>query len=191
MEAAGDKVHRRPKLQTSTVLLELGQAKVSNTFECGGGLHHHCASVTGVELFQLFQTRFDPRMVACARHRTCLDGLLFLSIVWRPEQSDSVRHAGGAPPGGHRSLQNDQARERRGERTKPAQVSQARLAIVKHADRPLTSNSLELFSSDLLRRTKLDWSSDGLNSLTYKLLSKELEPLYTHLMVDVGKKAPP
>uniref|UniRef100_A0A8C6TCG2 Beta-1,4-galactosyltransferase n=1 Tax=Neogobius melanostomus TaxID=47308 RepID=A0A8C6TCG2_9GOBI len=39
---------------------------------------------------------------------------------------------------------------------------------------------------DLLKRTRLNWRSDGLNSLTYELLSKELEPLYTNLTVDIG-----
>ncbi|KAK2885680.1 hypothetical protein QQF64_020898 [Cirrhinus molitorella] len=51
---------------------------------------------------------------------------------------------------------------------------------------------------DLLKRTRLNWHSDGLNSLTYELLSKELEPLYTNLSVNIGDdphrppvKAPP
>ncbi|XP_016320607.1 beta-1,4-galactosyltransferase 3-like isoform X1 [Sinocyclocheilus anshuiensis] len=51
---------------------------------------------------------------------------------------------------------------------------------------------------DLLKRTRLNWRSDGLNSLTYELLSKELEPLYTNLSVNIGDdphhppvKAPP
>ncbi|KAF4096772.1 beta-1,4-galactosyltransferase 3 [Onychostoma macrolepis] len=39
---------------------------------------------------------------------------------------------------------------------------------------------------DLLKRTRLNWHSDGLNSLTYELLSKELEPLYTNLSVNIG-----
>jgi len=38
----------------------------------------------------------------------------------------------------------------------------------------------------LLKRTRLNWRSDGLNSLTYKLLSKELDPLYTNLTVNIG-----
>lgn len=40
---------------------------------------------------------------------------------------------------------------------------------------------------DLLKRTRLNWRSDGLNSLTYQLLSKELEPLYTNLTVNIGE----
>ncbi|XP_051946914.1 beta-1,4-galactosyltransferase 3-like isoform X1 [Xyrauchen texanus] len=39
---------------------------------------------------------------------------------------------------------------------------------------------------DLLKRTRLNWRSDGLNSLTYELLSKDLEPLYTNLSVNIG-----
>lgn len=39
---------------------------------------------------------------------------------------------------------------------------------------------------DLLKRTRLNWRSDGLNSLTYELLSKKLEPLYTNLSVNIG-----
>ncbi|TSM04858.1 Beta-1,4-galactosyltransferase 3 [Bagarius yarrelli] len=51
---------------------------------------------------------------------------------------------------------------------------------------------------DLLKHTRLNWKSDGLNSLTYELLSKTLEPLYTNLSVNIGedphppaKKPPP
>ena len=45
-----------------------------------------------------------------------------------------------------------------------------------------------LFSRfDLLKRTRLNWRSDGLNSLTYDLLSRELEPLYTNLTVNIGE----
>lgn len=40
---------------------------------------------------------------------------------------------------------------------------------------------------DLLKRTRLNWRADGLNSLTYELLSKELEPLYTNLTVNIGE----
>ncbi|KAK5605809.1 hypothetical protein CRENBAI_005632, partial [Crenichthys baileyi] len=40
---------------------------------------------------------------------------------------------------------------------------------------------------DLLKKTRLNWHSDGLNSLTYELLTKELEPLYTNLTVNIGE----
>ncbi|XP_063064046.1 beta-1,4-galactosyltransferase 3 [Engraulis encrasicolus] len=39
---------------------------------------------------------------------------------------------------------------------------------------------------DLLKRTRINWRSDGLNSLKYSLLSKVLEPLYTNLSVNIG-----
>ncbi|KAG9269601.1 beta-1,4-galactosyltransferase 3 [Astyanax mexicanus] len=44
---------------------------------------------------------------------------------------------------------------------------------------------------DLLKRTRLNWRSDGLSSLTYELLSKELEPLYTNLSVNIGEDPHP
>lgn len=47
--------------------------------------------------------------------------------------------------------------------------------------------SLPLPRFDLLKRTRLNWRSDGLNSLTYELLSRELEPLYTNLTVNIGE----
>ncbi|XP_038142239.1 beta-1,4-galactosyltransferase 3 [Cyprinodon tularosa] len=40
---------------------------------------------------------------------------------------------------------------------------------------------------DLLKKARLNWHSDGINSLTYELLSKELEPLYTNLTVNIGE----
>ncbi|NWV33195.1 B4GT3 galactosyltransferase, partial [Grantiella picta] len=39
---------------------------------------------------------------------------------------------------------------------------------------------------DLLVRTQRMWTQDGMNSLTYTLLAKELRPLYTNLTVDIG-----
>ncbi|XP_057705047.1 beta-1,4-galactosyltransferase 3-like [Corythoichthys intestinalis] len=39
---------------------------------------------------------------------------------------------------------------------------------------------------NLLKQTRKNWQSDGLNSLKYKLLSKKLEALYTNLTVDIG-----
>lgn len=44
---------------------------------------------------------------------------------------------------------------------------------------------------DLLKHTRLNWRSDGLNSLNYELLSKELEPLYTNLSVNIGEDPHP
>ncbi|XP_057703580.1 beta-1,4-galactosyltransferase 3-like [Corythoichthys intestinalis] len=42
----------------------------------------------------------------------------------------------------------------------------------------------------LLKWTRNNWRDDGLNSLTFKLLSKDLEALYTKLTVDVGGESP-
>ncbi|NXW73781.1 B4GT3 galactosyltransferase, partial [Hirundo rustica] len=39
---------------------------------------------------------------------------------------------------------------------------------------------------DLLVRTQRSWTQDGMNSLSYALLAKELRPLYTNLTVDIG-----
>ncbi|XP_072284485.1 beta-1,4-galactosyltransferase 3 [Pyxicephalus adspersus] len=39
---------------------------------------------------------------------------------------------------------------------------------------------------DLLIRTQRMWTQDGMNSLSYTLLSKQLEPLYTNITVDIG-----
>lgn len=39
---------------------------------------------------------------------------------------------------------------------------------------------------DLLIRTQRMWTQDGMNSLTYTLLAKQLRPLYTNLTVDIG-----
>lgn len=43
----------------------------------------------------------------------------------------------------------------------------------------------------MLKHTRLNWRSDGLNSLTYELLSKKLEPLYTNLSVNIGEDPHP
>lgn len=39
---------------------------------------------------------------------------------------------------------------------------------------------------DLLIRTQHMWTQDGMNSLSYMLLAKELQPLYTNITVDIG-----
>ncbi|NP_001084588.1 uncharacterized protein LOC414540 [Xenopus laevis] len=39
---------------------------------------------------------------------------------------------------------------------------------------------------DLLIRTQRMWKTDGMNSLNYKLLARELEHLYTNVTVDIG-----
>ncbi|XP_061546792.1 beta-1,4-galactosyltransferase 3-like [Phycodurus eques] len=65
-------------------------------------------------------------------------------------------------------------------------VAIARYRMIKHGrDRGNEPNPQRF---DLLKRTGRDWRSDGLNTLTYKLVSKDLRPLYTNLTVDVGEK---
>ncbi|XP_064333987.1 beta-1,4-galactosyltransferase 3 isoform X2 [Camelus dromedarius] len=39
---------------------------------------------------------------------------------------------------------------------------------------------------DLLVRTQNSWTQDGMNSLTYQLLARELGPLYTNITADIG-----
>ena len=39
---------------------------------------------------------------------------------------------------------------------------------------------------DLLIRTQRTWTQDGMNSLSYSLLAKQLRPLYTNLTADIG-----
>ncbi|KAJ8257239.1 hypothetical protein GJAV_G00183430 [Gymnothorax javanicus] len=60
--------------------------------------------------------------------------------------------------------------------------------IKHHGDR---GNAENRHRFDLLMRTGQRWRTDGINSLTYKLLSKEREPLYTNLTVDIGNDPHP
>lgn len=39
----------------------------------------------------------------------------------------------------------------------------------------------------LLARTRRTWRLDGMNTLEYRLIAKELRPLYTNLTVDIGR----
>ncbi|XP_061113686.1 beta-1,4-galactosyltransferase 3-like [Conger conger] len=55
--------------------------------------------------------------------------------------------------------------------------------IKHHGD---TGNEENPHRFDLLMKTRRNWRADGLNSLTYTLLSKDLEPLYTNLSVSIG-----
>lgn len=50
---------------------------------------------------------------------------------------------------------------------------------------PTMTSNAHSYRFDLLKRTRLNWRSDGLNSLTYELLTKQLEPLYTNLSVNI------
>ncbi|XP_051516113.1 beta-1,4-galactosyltransferase 3-like isoform X2 [Myxocyprinus asiaticus] len=56
--------------------------------------------------------------------------------------------------------------------------------MIKHKEDQGNEQNFRRF--DLLKRTRLNWRSDGLSSLTYELLSKELEPLYTNISVNIG-----
>ncbi|KAG9490644.1 hypothetical protein GDO78_006127 [Eleutherodactylus coqui] len=63
-------------------------------------------------------------------------------------------------------------------------VSVGHYKMVKHkGDRGNEENPHRF---DLLIRTQRMWTQDGMNSLTYTLLSKELEALYTNITVDIG-----
>ncbi|XP_061693370.1 beta-1,4-galactosyltransferase 3-like [Syngnathoides biaculeatus] len=65
-------------------------------------------------------------------------------------------------------------------------VAFARYKMIKHGrDRGNDPNPQRF---DLLQMTGSKWRSDGLNSLTYELVSKDLRPLYTNLTVDIGEK---
>ncbi|XP_058386029.1 beta-1,4-galactosyltransferase 3-like isoform X1 [Diceros bicornis minor] len=52
------------------------------------------------------------------------------------------------------------------------------------------SHKQSLQTPGLLARIHRRWRHDGLNSLGYRLLSKELQPLYTNLTVDISPPAP-
>ncbi|XP_048367537.1 beta-1,4-galactosyltransferase 3 [Sphaerodactylus townsendi] len=63
-------------------------------------------------------------------------------------------------------------------------VSVGHYKMVKHkGDRGNEENPHRF---DLLIRTHRAWTQDGMNSLSYKLLSKELLPLYTNITADIG-----
>lgn len=64
-------------------------------------------------------------------------------------------------------------------------VSVGHYKMVKHkGDRGNEENPHRF---DLLIRTQRMWTQDGMNSLTYTLLSKDLEPLYTNITADIGQ----
>ncbi|KAG8537858.1 hypothetical protein GDO81_023683 [Engystomops pustulosus] len=63
-------------------------------------------------------------------------------------------------------------------------VSVGHYKMVKHkGDRGNEENPHRF---DLLIRTQRMWTQDGMNSLTYTLLSRELEGLYTNITADIG-----
>ncbi|KAM5126513.1 LOW QUALITY PROTEIN: beta-1,4-galactosyltransferase 3-like [Mantella aurantiaca] len=63
-------------------------------------------------------------------------------------------------------------------------ISVGHYKMVKHkGDRGNEENPHRF---DLLIRTQRMWTQDGMNSLSYTLLSRELEPLYTNITADIG-----
>uniref|UniRef100_A0A8D2PUB5 Beta-1,4-galactosyltransferase 3 n=1 Tax=Zosterops lateralis melanops TaxID=1220523 RepID=A0A8D2PUB5_ZOSLA len=64
-------------------------------------------------------------------------------------------------------------------------VSIGHYKMVKHKSDKGNEENPHRF--DLLVRTQRSWTQDGMNSLTYVLLAKELRPLYTNLTVDIGR----
>uniref|UniRef100_A0A8C3QK82 Beta-1,4-galactosyltransferase n=2 Tax=Sylvioidea TaxID=2116661 RepID=A0A8C3QK82_9PASS len=64
-------------------------------------------------------------------------------------------------------------------------VSIGHYKMVKHKSDKGNEENPHRF--DLLVRTQRSWTQDGMNSLTYALLAKELRPLYTNLTVDIGR----
>ncbi|XP_075048519.1 beta-1,4-galactosyltransferase 3 [Mixophyes fleayi] len=63
-------------------------------------------------------------------------------------------------------------------------VSVGHYKMVKHKGDSGNEENPHRF--DLLIRTQRMWTQDGMNSLTYTLLSRDLEPLYTNITVDIG-----
>ncbi|NWW77737.1 B4GT3 galactosyltransferase, partial [Climacteris rufus] len=64
-------------------------------------------------------------------------------------------------------------------------VSVGHYKMVKHKSDKGNEENPHRF--DLLVRTQRVWTQDGMNSLSYELLAKELRPLYTNLTVDIGR----
>ncbi|XP_049272432.1 beta-1,4-N-acetylgalactosaminyltransferase bre-4-like [Rhipicephalus sanguineus] len=63
----------------------------------------------------------------------------------------------------------------------PASV--ARYAMVKHHQRPESPNNIRMA---LVRMAWYRMNKDGLSTAKYRLVSKQVLPLYTHLLVGIG-----
>nr|XP_030147193.3 beta-1,4-galactosyltransferase 3 isoform X1 [Taeniopygia guttata] len=63
-------------------------------------------------------------------------------------------------------------------------VSIGHYKMVKHKSDKGNEENPHRF--DLLVRTQRTWTQDGMNSLSYALLARELRPLYTNLTADIG-----
>uniref|UniRef100_A0A3Q2YD71 Beta-1,4-galactosyltransferase n=1 Tax=Hippocampus comes TaxID=109280 RepID=A0A3Q2YD71_HIPCM len=67
-------------------------------------------------------------------------------------------------------------------------VAIGRYKMIKHQrDR---GNEENPYNFEVLNRTELTWHSDGLNSVTYELLSKERAAFYTHLIISDSPPPP-
>ncbi|NXQ32737.1 B4GT3 galactosyltransferase, partial [Alaudala cheleensis] len=64
-------------------------------------------------------------------------------------------------------------------------VSIGHYKMVKHKSDKGNEENPHRF--DLLVRTQRSWTQDGMNSLRYSLLARELLPLYTNLTADIGR----
>ncbi|XP_053547238.1 beta-1,4-galactosyltransferase 3 [Bombina bombina] len=63
-------------------------------------------------------------------------------------------------------------------------VQHGRYKMIKHGHDKGNEQNPKRFN--LLAKTRRTWKQDGMNSLQYTLLSKELPPLYTNITVDIG-----
>ncbi|KAM4016585.1 beta-1,4-galactosyltransferase 3-like isoform 1-T3 [Anomaloglossus baeobatrachus] len=68
--------------------------------------------------------------------------------------------------------------------SRPA-VRHGRYKMIKHGHDKGNEQNPKRFN--LLAKTRRTWKQDGMNSLQYTLISKELMPLYTNITVDIGK----
>ncbi|OCT73582.1 beta-1,4-galactosyltransferase 3 [Xenopus laevis] len=63
-------------------------------------------------------------------------------------------------------------------------VQYGRYKMIKHGLDEGNEQNPRRFN--MLAKTRRTWKQDGMNSLQYVLLSKELQPLYTNISVDIG-----
>ncbi|XP_068126949.1 beta-1,4-galactosyltransferase 3-like [Hyperolius riggenbachi] len=54
-----------------------------------------------------------------------------------------------------------------------------------------TGNEENSYRYGLLKNTRRNWRDDGMNSLAFRLLSRDSAPLYTNITVDIGEAPPP
>ncbi|KYO34926.1 beta-1,4-galactosyltransferase 3-like [Alligator mississippiensis] len=68
--------------------------------------------------------------------------------------------------------------------SRPA-LAVGRYRMIKHGHDKGNEQNPKRFH--LLARTRRTWRLDGMNTLEYRLIAKELRPLYTNLTVDIGR----